>query len=66
MLVLSRKCNESIVIGDKIRIKVVGISGNQVRLGIEAPSEVSIMREELLVEHEAPRSKQSATTQAMA
>jgi carbon storage regulator len=49
MLVLSRKLNESILIGDRIRITVVGLRGNQIRLGIEAPGDVSIMREELLV-----------------
>jgi carbon storage regulator len=55
MLVLSRKLNESIVVGDHIRITVVGIRGNHVRLGIEAPGDVSIMREELL----APEPTQS-------
>jgi carbon storage regulator len=50
MLVLSRKLNESIVIGDHIRITVVGLRGNHIRLGIEAPGDVSIMREELLVQ----------------
>ena len=48
MLVLSRKLNESIVIGDNIRIKVVGISGSQIRLGIEAPGDIKVMRQELL------------------
>ena len=66
MLVLSRKCNETIVIGDNIRIKVVGISGNQVRLGIEAPSDVRVMREELLCERELSRPEQSPTTAASA
>jgi carbon storage regulator len=47
MLVLSRKLNESIVIDGDIRIKVVGIRGNQVRLGIEAPDSVGILRAEL-------------------
>ena len=62
MLVLSRKCNETIVIGDNIHIKVVGISGNQVRLGIEAPSDIRVMREELLFGKEAPLPNQLSAT----
>jgi len=49
MLVLSRKSNERIVIDGHIRITVVGIRGNQVRLGIEAPDGVKVYREELLM-----------------
>ena len=49
MLVLARKPNESIVIDGGIKITVVEIRGNQIRLGIEAPKEVGIMREELIV-----------------
>jgi carbon storage regulator len=47
MLVLSRKLNEAIIIDGNIRVVVVGIQGNQVRLGIEAPSSVPIFRQEL-------------------
>ena len=47
MLVLSRKIGEEIVIGDNIRVTVVAIRGNQVRLGFTAPAEVSIQRDEL-------------------
>ena len=47
MLVLSRKQNQSIVINDNIRITVVSIRGNQVRIGIEAPPSVPVFREEL-------------------
>jgi carbon storage regulator len=47
MLVLSRKRNETIIIDGDIRIMVVDIRGNQVRLGIEAPDSVRIVRREL-------------------
>ena len=47
MLVLSRKVNESVIIDGGIRVMVVGVRGNQVRLGFEAPSGVRIFREEL-------------------
>jgi len=47
MLILSRKLNEAIVIDGDTRITVVGIRGNHIRLGIEAPDEVPILREEL-------------------
>ena len=47
MLVLTRKKDEAIRIGDDILIKVVAVDKNTVRLGIEAPKELSILREEL-------------------
>jgi carbon storage regulator len=47
MLVLSRKIGEEIVIGDNIRITVVAIRNNHVRLGFEAPQDVSIYRSEI-------------------
>lgn len=52
MLVLSRKVDEQIIIGEHIRVTVVSIRGNQVRLGFEAPHDVSIFREELRCGHE--------------
>jgi carbon storage regulator len=48
MLVLSRKRDERIVIGDNIVITVVDVRGDKVRLGIEAPSEVPVHRQEVL------------------
>ena len=48
MLVLSRKVGEEIVIGDNIRVRVLAVQGNQIRLGFVAPREVSIQRLELL------------------
>ena len=47
MLVLSRKVGERIWIGDKISVTVVRITGGGVRLGIDAPSELPVIREEL-------------------
>ncbi len=47
MLVLSRKRNESIVIGDKIKITIVEMRGDKVRIGIEAPEDVSVHRQEV-------------------
>ena len=47
MLVLSRRLGETLIIGDNVNITVLGISGNQVRLGIAAPKEVSVHREEV-------------------
>jgi carbon storage regulator CsrA len=47
MLVLSRKKNEKIILGDSIEITIVRVSDSQVRLGIQAPSNVTVLRTEL-------------------
>ncbi|WDH98285.1 carbon storage regulator CsrA [Paenibacillus urinalis] len=49
MLVLSRKRGQSIMIGDQIEITVLGVEGDNVRIGISAPSEVDIFRQEVYV-----------------
>jgi len=48
MLVLSRKLNETIVIGDNIRVTLLGIDGDKIKLGVDAPRDVKVFREELL------------------
>ena len=48
VLVLTRKVGEEIVIGDSIRVRVLSIQGNQIRLGFVAPRDVQIHRDELL------------------
>ncbi|SDX97550.1 carbon storage regulator CsrA [Salimicrobium album] len=49
MLILNRKESESITIGDDIEIKVVSVEGNQVRIGIDAPSHLDIHRKEIYI-----------------
>ncbi len=57
MLVLSRKKDEKIVIGDKITIMVIEIRGDKVRLGIDAPRDITVHREEV---YEAIKREQDA------
>jgi carbon storage regulator len=57
MLVLTRKLMEKLFIGDDICVTVVRLEGGQVRLGIEAPREVSVVRAELVPERLGPRYK---------
>lgn len=47
MLVLSRKIDEGVVIGDNVTIRILGVKGQQVRIGIEAPREVRVNRAEV-------------------
>jgi len=47
MLVLTRKAEESIAIGDQIKVVILGVRGNTVRIGVDAPDEISIRRMEL-------------------
>ena len=47
MLVLSRQSDETIVIGDNIRVTIVEVRGDKVRIGIEAPRDVSVHRQEI-------------------
>jgi carbon storage regulator len=47
MLILTRRVGESLMIGDKVNVTVLGIKGNQVRIGVNAPKDVSVHREEI-------------------
>jgi carbon storage regulator len=62
MLVLSRKTNQSIMIGDAIRVIVVGFDGDQVKLGIEAPRDVPVHRSEIFAEIHRARTSGGAAS----
>ena len=62
MLVLTRKVGERIQLGDQITVTLVKISGNMVRLGIDAPPDVSVVRQELV----GPLAAESASAKATA
>ena len=47
MLILTRRVGESLMIGDEVNVTVLGIRGNQVRIGVDAPKHVAVHREEI-------------------
>lgn len=47
MLVLTRRVNETLMIGDEVTVTVLSVKGNQVRIGINAPKEIAVHREEI-------------------
>jgi carbon storage regulator len=59
MLVLTRKSNQSIMIGDEIEVSVLSIMGEKVRIGIEAPRSVPVFRKEVYVEIQQDREEGS-------
>ncbi|MFU8822180.1 MAG: carbon storage regulator CsrA [Gammaproteobacteria bacterium] len=56
MLILTRRVGETVVIGDEVQVTVLGVKGNQVRLGVNAPRDVSVHRQEI---YERIRDEQS-------
>lgn len=64
MLVLTRKEGESLMIGDNIKLTVLAVKGGQVRVGIQAPQEVNIHREELLTDSRSDEALSGAALSA--
>jgi carbon storage regulator len=64
MLVLRRKAGEAIVLNQVIKIRVLGVEGDRVKLGIDAPPDVIVVREELIIEGSPDLNRSPVQTQA--
>ncbi len=53
MLILTRRINESLIIGDNVTVTILGVKGNQVRIGVDAPKDVAVHRQELAQKQES-------------
>ncbi|MCW8107658.1 carbon storage regulator CsrA [Alteromonas ponticola] len=62
MLILTRRVGETLMVGDDVTVTVLGVKGNQVRIGVNAPKEVSVHREEIYMRIQAEKSGQPGSS----
>ncbi len=64
MLILTRRVGETLMIGDEVSVTVLGVKGNQVRIGVNAPKEVAVHREEIYARIKKEQEVDSAPLEA--
>ena len=66
MLILTRRVGETLMIGDEVSVTVLGVKGNQVRIGVNAPKEVAVHREEIYARIKKEQEAESAPPESRA